>query len=304
MLGFLSLKKMIVLVTFLLGLNFLVVGQSSSKANLQNKLTEIAASSQGKVGVAAEILETGEAINLAGDQRFPMQSVYKLPIAMAVLHLADQGKINLAQKVAVLKSDFVLESQHSPIRDKNPNGANFTVKEILRYAVSESDGTASDVLLRIIGGATIVDKYLRSLKINSVKVLSTEQEIGSENSVQYKNWAAPIEAVKLLKLLYEGKILRPKTQPLLLKFMIETETGLKRLKGLLPAGTIVAHKTGTSGTTDGLTVATNDIGIITLPNSKHLAIAVFVSDSKASQEVREGIIAKVARAAWDYWATK
>ena len=83
--------------------------------------------------------------------------------------------------------------------------------------------------------------------------------------------------------------------------MIESPTGPKRLKGLLPAGTIVAHKTGTSGTFKGITAATNDIGIITLPNGRHLAIAVFVSDSPANEATREETIAKIAKAVWDKW---
>ena len=89
---------------------------------------------------------------------------------------------------------------------------------------------------------------------------------------------------------------------LLVKFMIESTPGPKSLKGLLPAGTIVAHKTGTSGTKNGITAATNDIGIITLPNGKHLAIAVFVADSAADEASREGVIAKIARAVWDTWS--
>ncbi len=281
-----------------------VMSQSVGSEKLRNEFVRIAETAQGKVGVAATILETGEAVNLAGEQHYPMQSVYKLPIAMTVLHLADQGKINLQEKIPILKSDLVMEKLHSPIRDKNPNGGSLTVSEIIRYAVAESDGTASDVLLRIIGGAEVVDKYLRTLNVNGVVVMSTEKEISSDVTVQYKNWADPISAVKLLKVLFTGNALSAKNQALLLNFMTETETGKKRLKGLLPAGTIVAHKTGTSLTTNGLTHATNDIGIITLPNGKHLAMAVFVSDSTASQDVREGVIAKLAQAAWNYWMVK
>jgi beta-lactamase class A len=76
---------------------------------------------------------------------------------------------------------------------------------------------------------------------------------------------------------------------------------MKRLKGMLPAGTPVAHKTGTGGTRDGVTSATNDVGIITLPNGKHIAIAVFVGDSRADEETREAVIARMAKAAWDTW---
>jgi beta-lactamase class A len=86
--------------------------------------------------------------------------------------------------------------------------------------------------------------------------------------------------------------------------MIQSGPGAKRIKGLLPQGTIVAHKTGTSGTINGLTRATNDVGIITLPNGNHLAIAVFISDSYDSHADRELAIAKAAKAAFDFWKEK
>jgi beta-lactamase class A len=86
-----------------------------------------------------------------------------------------------------------------------------------------------------------------------------------------------------------------------MKVLTESTPGAKRLKGLLPAGTAVAHKTGTSGTQGGLTAATNDIGLLTLPNGKHVAIAVFVSDSPTDEATREAVIAKIARAVWDAW---
>ena len=83
--------------------------------------------------------------------------------------------------------------------------------------------------------------------------------------------------------------------------MTDSTPGAKRLKNLLPAGTAVAHKTGTSGTQNGITAATNDIGIITLPNGKHIAIAIFVSDSPADEKTREAVIAKIAKAVWNRW---
>ena len=83
--------------------------------------------------------------------------------------------------------------------------------------------------------------------------------------------------------------------------MTETTTGLKRIKGLLPDGTVVVHKTGTSSTVNGVMAATNDVGLVTLPNGRHIAIAVFVSDSPANDVIREEVIAKVAKAAWDKW---
>ena len=269
---------------------------------LQNQLSEIASTSKGKVGVAAVVLETGETVSLNPRDHFPMQSVYKLPIGMAVMKQVDGGKIKLEQKVRVTKSDFVRIGQHSPIRDQNPNGAELTVSELLRFTISESDGTASDVLMKLAGGPKAVHSYLFELKITDMIVLNTEKEMGQDSQVQYRNWASPEAAVALLRALHERRGLSESSQSLLLKFMIESTPGAKRLKGLLPAGTIVAHKTGTSGTDKGVTAATNDIGIITLPNGKHLAIAVFVSDSPADEATREGVIAKVANAIWEKWS--
>jgi beta-lactamase class A len=83
--------------------------------------------------------------------------------------------------------------------------------------------------------------------------------------------------------------------------MTQTSTGPRRIKGLLPARAVVAHKTGSSRTVDGRTAATNDVGLVTLPNGRHFALAVFVADSRANDPTREGVIAKVARAAWNHW---
>jgi beta-lactamase class A len=211
----------------------------------------------------------------------------------------DAGKIRLDQKARVTKDDFGSPGQHSPIRDQNPNGAELTVTELLRFAISESDGTASDVLMKLAGGPKAVQADLSELKITDMMVLNTEKELGQDWQTQYKNFASPDAAVALLRALHERQGLSESSQALLLKFMAESTPGAKRLKGQLPAGTIVAHKTGTSGTQNGITAATNDIGIITLPNGKHLAIAVFVSDSPADETAREEVIAKIAKAAWD-----
>lgn len=274
---------------------------SIQQGELQEQIEQISRTAQGRVGVAATVLETGQSVALNGDEQFPMQSVYKFPIGMAVLAQVDQGKLNLEQRVQVETNDFVSELQHSPIRDENPQGVELSVAELLRYMVSESDGTACDVLLRLIGGPEIVSEYLRNLDINNIIVANTEKEIGQDKSVQYRNWATPHGTVRLLRKLHEGQGLSESSQALLLQLMSETPTGLKRIKGRLPEETVVAHKTGTSRTVDGITAATNDVGLISLPNGNHMAIAVFVSDSRADDVTREDVIAKVARLLWDEW---
>jgi beta-lactamase class A len=275
-------------------------GEGRSR-ELEAQLAQIAAEAKGHVGVAARVLETGEEVGLNAREHFPMQSVYKLPIAMAVLRRVDRGVLKLDQSVRVEKSDFVREGQYSPIRDKNPKGASITVAELLRYAVSESDGTASDVLMNLAGGAQAVGAFLKEIKVGEINVVNSEKEIGRDWQTQYENWATPVAAVELLAAVNERRGLSQESQSLLWKLLVDSIRGEKRLKGQLPAGAFVAHKTGTGGTRGGVNSATNDIGIVTLPNGRHAAIAVFVSDSPTDEATREAVIAKVARAVWDKW---
>jgi beta-lactamase class A len=175
----------------------------------------------------------------------------------------------------------------------------------------ESDGTASDVLMRVAGGAEEIQAYLTQIGLRDIKVLNTEKELGADQQLQYKNSATPVAAVELLKFLDSSYKLRTPLpdlkaeeavgEALILKYMNDAVTGPKRLRGGLPAKTILPHKTGTSGTRDGVTAATNDIGVVYLPNGKRVAIAVFVSDSPADERAREAVIARIAKAAWDRW---
>ena len=268
---------------------------------LRKQIEQIASAAKGRVGVAALVLESGESFSFNGRDHFPMQSVYKAPIGMALLRDVDAGKMKLQQPIRVKPSDFVGPNQHSPIRDRNPKGVELSVSELLRFMVSESDGTASDVLLDLVG-IEAVNKFLGELGISEIVVANSEKEIGRDWETQYRNWASPEAAIALLRALHERRGLSEQSQTLMLKLMTETPTGPKRIKGRLPAGTVVAHKTGTSNTQNGITAATNDIGLVSLPNGSHLAIAVFVSDSPADAATREDVIARIARALWDKWS--
>jgi beta-lactamase class A len=280
------------------------LAQNSSKENLRQQIERIAGDAKGRVGVSLTVLETGESVAYQGEQQFPMQSVYKLPIGMAVLAKVDQGVLKLSQGVRVEKADLVPEQLHSPIRNRHPQGVELTLQELLRFMVSESDGTACDVLLRVLGGPPAVDGYLRGLNINGIKVVTTEREMAQDEMVQYRNWARPSAMTQLLRELQIGNLLSSSSHKLLLGLMTQTPTGPRRLKGLLPNGVVVAHKTGTSNTVKGLTRATNDVGLITLPNGQHLAVAVFIMDSRADVAVRERVIARIAKAGWDFWSAR
>ena len=268
---------------------------------LQKRFEEISQSAQGKVGVFALLIEENRSVSLNGNERFAMQSVVKLPVAMAVLEMVSGGELKLEDKIEFSKDELVSINQRSPLRDKNPEGGSATIGELIRLAVSESDGTACDVLTRVAGGPAGLQVYIDALGVTGMKAPRTHKEFGQDWAMQYENWATPEAAVDLLEVINRGEGGLGPHRELLVKHMTEGPTGPNRLKGMLPAGTAVAHKTGTGGARDGITSATNDVGIITLPSGKHVAIAVFVGDSRADEKTREAVIARAARAAWDTW---
>lgn len=275
---------------------------SYGQGSLEETIEQHATSIQGKVGVSATLLETGATFSYHGDQRYPMQSVYKFPIGMAVLNQVDQGIVDLEQIIHVPPSDYIPETGYSPIRDKFPEGVDLTVRELLRYSVMESDGSASDALLKVIGGIEVAHNYVHELGVNDMAIAITEKIQVANDTIQYQNWSTPEAMTKLLKIFYMNQPLSEESQTLLLKYMTESKTGTRRLKGLLPPGTVVAHKTGTSATYDGLTRATNDAGIIALPNGHHMAISVLISDAYASPEERDFVIASISKTLFDQWS--
>ena len=269
---------------------------------LRQQIGEIAKPVKGIVGVSIVGIENRDTLTLNGNSRLVMHSVFKFPIALTVLHLVDTGKLSLNQMVHITKRDL-LKDTNSPLRDKFPKGdVDVSVSDLLSYMVSLSDNNACDILLKLIDGPQRVQAYMLQLHIRGIAVRASEADMASSWELQYVNWCKPKEMTMLLDQFYTGKILSKSNTDFLYKLMTETSTGPKRLKGLLPAGTTVAHKTGTSPTNaEGLTPATNDVGIITLPNGEHMAIAVFVCNSTNDEQTREGVIAKIAKAAWDYY---
>jgi beta-lactamase class A len=284
-----------------LALPFLLLTlQSTAQKKIdRNKVHKIAKNAQGHVGMAMTSLEDGDTMTLNGQDRFPMQSVFKFPLAMAVLDQVDKGKLNLDQVIHVRKDELMLDTW-SPIREKFPKGTNMKLRDILAYTVSQSDNNGCDLLFRLVGGTGYVDKYIHSIGIDSLAIKATEQQMGTAWNVQYTNWSSPVAMLGLLKKVYSGKYLSKTSNDFLLKMLKETTTCPNRMRGLLPKDAVVAHKTGTSGTNDaGLTAATNDVGIVTLPNGKHYAIAVFVSNSKANEATRDAVVAQLTRLFWD-----
>ncbi len=228
-----------------------------------------------------------------------MQSVFKLPLAITVLHQIEQGTLSLDQRVRFLPQDRILPHVYSPLQDQYPDaGVDVPLRELLRLDVALSDNVAADILLRLAGDPKVVNTYIAALGVSGFHLQDSEAVLHREVSAQYRNWFEPAGAVQLLRRISDNSPLTSEHTELLLGWMT-SDARTKRLEGDLPTGTRVAHKSGTSGVDDGVAHATNDIGLIPLPDGRRIAIAVFVTDSTADEATREQVIARIARAAYD-----
>jgi len=286
-------------------LAFCVLTLNAQTDTLRQAIKQFTQTKKADIGVSIYGLEDKDSVGTHQEKHFPMQSVFKFHIALAILHGVDNGKFQLAQKIWVSKKDLVPDTW-SPLRDAHPNGDLYlTLEDILAYTVSQSDNIGCDILLRLIGGPKKVDQYLHQIGIKDVAIKASEAEMHKNWNVQFTNWTTPTAANELLLMFYQRNILSKTMKPFLWKLMTETTTGKNKIKGQLPENTLVAHKTGSSGANkDGLTAASNDIGIVTLPNGKHFAISVFVSNSMEDEDTNAAIIATISKLAWDYYVAK
>ena len=273
----------------------------AQKAELKKEISKITEGKKATVAVSVLGIDFPfQYNNNNAEKKLPMQSVFKYHIALAVLDLVDQGKLSLDQKVFIKKSEL-LPNTWSPIREKNPEG-NFEmpISELIEYSVAMSDNVGCDVLLRLIGGPKVVHDFLISKGVKDTQIVYNEELMQSAWKNQYENYTTMKSATKLLNDFYKGKILSEKSTEFLLGVMYRTSTGLNKIVEQLPKYAKVAHKTGSSGKNDaGLTGAENDIAIITLPNGKTYAIAIFVSDSTESYDVNCKMISDISKVVFE-----
>lgn len=273
--------------------------------SLQSTIEKIVNDKKAVIGVAVCTIGGSDTITVNGAAHLPMQSVFKFHVALAVLEQVDKGKLTLDQKIKFAKTDL-LPNTWSPIRDKYPNAdVSLSVAELIEYTIAQSDNNGCDILLRLIGGTEAVESYLQRIRATDVEIKANEEQMHSAWDIQYRNWTTPLSAVQLLSQFYAGGAISAASRNFLYNIMVNTSTGAKRLKGLLPSGTVVAHKTGSSDTNaQGITAAVNDIGIITTPNGSGYAIAVLVSDSAEDSHTNETIIAEISQAVWQYFTSR
>jgi len=297
---------------------------------LQVEAQRLAAQLPGQLGAAIIHLESGRSVYLDADRPFPMASTMKVPVAVHILKLVDEGKLTLQQQVT-LDEDDVYPEMGGPMDLHLSAGSAITVRDLLHMMITVSDNNATDILIRLGGGTTAVNARMQALGISGMRVdryiwellanyrgdsASQANPMGpaayaelsrSERSEELRRghtnaWnedprdtSSARAMTTLLQKVWRGEVLQPTSTKLLQDIMLDTRTGTGRLRGMLPKETPVAHKTGTVGD------VINDVGVITLPGGHgHAIVSVFVQ-SRASNEERDAAIAQLARAAHDYF---
>ncbi|WP_114238431.1 class A beta-lactamase [Dyella sp. C9] len=277
----------------------------------------------GTLGVAVLDLKTGATAGVNADKPFPMMSVFKAPVAAAVLSRVDAGTLSLDQRVTIHRSD-VLSGSAVPSIGARFRGEqmSFTVEQLLKAAVSESDNTAVDALLKVVRPDEVT-AFLHAHGIDGLRVDQDEAGVAqvmrglgqggsapaheSEQAQDQRfargyqaflddprNRSTPDAAVMFLRKLGGGELLSPASTQHLLGLMA-AQTIPNRLRAGLPQGVRFADKTGTSGAFNGRTAAYNDIGIATWPDGRVLIVAAFLLDSPATPQARDALFATFAR---------
>ncbi len=316
-----------VLAVALLGLSISV--QAADLSILKAQIEKTIPRARGEVGVAIKHLESGTEVLVDADSRFPMASAFKLPILVELYYQKAAGKLSLDDRIDVKPSDLHIGSG-SMIALYDPPGVQLNIRNIINMMMRISDNSAADLLLTRVGPANVTAR-MKALGLDSIRVDRTTQEMILDQSglsyAQYgnrpvrevrqlldavdaptaarandqfnkteKDVAKPSDMNHILEKLYAGDIVDRATSDEIIDILKECQTGPLRIPGLLPADTVVAHKTGTIGG------SINDTGIVYLPyNAGHLAITVLMKDARASTADRERVIAEITRYAYDYF---
>jgi len=302
-------------------------GQTVEGKPVAAAIEQVATKLAGRIGFAAQEIGGKEVIALNGDETFAMASTYKVAIATAVLDRVDRGKLSLEQMVEITPDMMMIGDAALSDTFVHP-GLQLSIANLIEIMITESDNTATDTLMGLAGGPAAVTENLRRLGITDFRVDRTTGEIigefyglpgpatmkvaaeafvtrpelltimGDRNldfEADPRDHATPLAMLQLLLAIDNSTAMSAESRDFLIDVMSRTRTGAGRLKGLLPRGTPVAHKTGTIGG------VANDVGYVTLPDGRRFAIAVFTKSSETSEADRDRAIAEVARSLFDYF---
>ena len=284
----------------------------------------------GVLGAGLMNLESGQSYLFNPERRFPMQSVFKMLLGAAALVEVDAGRLQLSERFFLL--DKQLSTPYSPIAAAWPDRREYTAAELLAAAVTDSDNTAADVLMKRIGGPGAVSAWLAEKRVQGLRVDRYEREIQPQvygmasfrsawrtpaafdaafdavpsaarmaamraYMADPRDTATPRGMLEFLQALDRGDLISQASTKRLLTLMSQTRRGAGRLKAGLPQGVFLAHRPGTSGFDQGLSAAHNDVGIFTLADGRSYAICAFLSGSSLDEAGRDATIAQVAAAA-------
>ncbi len=270
-----------------------VFAQQKKHDELRNKLSAIVSKHKALVGLSVIELETKDSLTLNNQIQYTTQSVFKFPLALTVMHLAEKRKINLGEKV-LIKPNMWKQFGWSPLKTRYSGDSLYiSIDSLIMYSISYSDNLSTDKLFEIIGGPKVANDYIRKLGIKNINIKLTELEMSKTRETMHENNSSPYDMSFLLIKFYEGKVLNKFYREKLLHYMVVNFSSDARLKGALPKETMVAHKTGTGSFDTTLIDACNDVGIIYLPNGKHLAVSVFIMNSYETYSTTENIIAQI-----------
>ena len=235
---------------------------------LEARLSNLASASPGNVGIAALDLRTGELVAVHGDEPFPMASTMKVAVAANYLAQVEFGRRSLDQRIG-----------------------GRTASQLLHAMITRSDNHATDVLIRNLGGPERIQEWLEQRNVTGMRIdRNIAQLLAAKRDLwDVRDSSTPKAMVELLRRLDNGTLLRPWSRAYLVNLMGQCITGKNRMRAMLPAGTRVEHKTGT------LSGYSSDVGFITLPDGRRLAVAFFAR----SAPNRPRTIAAAARAIYD-----
>ena len=264
---------------------------------LEAQLRSIVAGSGGRIGIYAAEVDGPRAATINPAQAFPMASTVKVAIAAAYLQGVDEGRLRLDASYPLRIGTGQTGADGRVITRE---GMSLTAQSLIELMITKSDNQATDAILSAVGGPVAVNRWLLASGINGLRVdrdIATLLRDDLEKNdpvlgLDKRDTSTPAAMVGLLTALHRGTVLSPQSRAVLLGAMSRCQTGKTRIPALLPAGTLVAHKTGT------LWSQTSDVGIIRLPDGRNVALAVFVT-GQASHSSQAQTIAQVARTVYD-----
>ncbi|WP_298092962.1 class A beta-lactamase [uncultured Sphingomonas sp.] len=240
----------------------------------------------GHLGVAHFVPRTGALRGHRLDQRFPMCSTFKLLACAGMLARVDKGRDHLDARVAIREADLM---EHAPVTGRHVGGT-MTVADLCAAAVRESDNVAANLLLRRLGGPGGVTGAARSLGDRVTRLDRWEPDLNTALPGDPRDTTTPAAMARLAGRILEGDALLARSRMVLRRWMVETRTGLTRIRAGLPDSWTAGDKTGS-----GANGTTNDVAWIRPPGGDPAIVAIFLTGTPANADARDAVFSTIAQ---------